>query len=96
MIEHRNEHGVARLAELAFGMRPAEELYDLRADPHQLVNIAGATDSAGVQSSLRKRLFDHLKETKDPRITGGPVNWDHYPYYGKTVSKGWAVDKKPR
>ena len=43
MMEHRNEHGVARLAELAFGMRPAEELYDLKSDPHQMVNLAGST-----------------------------------------------------
>ncbi len=96
MMEHRNEHGVARLAELAFGLRPAEELYDLRKDPHQMVNIAGAVTVVGVQASMRKRLFDHLKETKDPRVVGGAVDWDYYPYYGRISTKGWAVDKKPR
>jgi uncharacterized sulfatase len=96
MMEHRNEHGVARLAELAFGLRPAEELYDLRKDPHQMVNIAGAVAAAGVQATMRKRLFDHLKETKDPRVVGGAVDWDYYPYYGKISTKGWTVDKKPR
>jgi arylsulfatase A-like enzyme len=96
MMEHRNEHGVARLAELAFGLRPAEELYDLRKDPHQMVNIAGAVAAAGVQATMRKRLFDHLKETKDPRVVGGAVDWDYYPYYGRISTKGWTVDKKPR
>ena len=96
MMEHRNEHGVARLAELAFGLRPAEELYDLRTDPHQMVNIAGAVAVAGVQASMRKHLFEHLKETKDPRVIGGPVDWDYYPYYGKISTKGWSVDEKPR
>ena len=96
MMEHRNEHGVARLAELAFGLRPAEELYDLKKDPHQMVNIAGALAAVRVQSSMRERLFDHLKETKDPRVVGGAVDWDYYPYYGRISTKGWTVDKKPR
>jgi uncharacterized sulfatase len=96
MMEHRNEHGVARLAELAFGMRPAEELYDLQNDPHQLVNLAGSTAMAETQASLRHRLFDHLKKTRDPRVVGGTVDWDYHPYYGKISTKGWSVDEKPR
>ena len=96
MMEHRNKHGVARLAELAFGMRPAEELYDLKRDPHQMVNVAGSTTMSGIQATLRGRLFDHLKKTRDPRVLGGAVDWDHYPYYGKISTKGWSVDEKPR
>jgi len=94
-MEHRNEHGVENLAELAFGMRPAEELYDLNCDPHQLVNLAGATAMAEVQASLRRRLFNHLRETGDPRVVGGTVDWDYYPYYGKISTRGWSVDQKP-
>ena len=96
MMEHRNEHGTARLAELAFGMRPAEELYDLNSDPHQLVNLAGATAMAEMQAALHGRLFDHLRKTHDPRVIGGSVEWDYYPYYGKISTKGWSVDEKPR
>ena len=96
MMEHRNEHGVADLAELAFGMRPAEELYDLKSDPHQMVNLAGSTAMTEAQASLRRRLFDHLKKTGDPRIVGGTVDWDYYPYYGKISTKGWSVDGKPQ
>lgn len=96
MMEHRNEHGVARLAELAFGMRPAEELYDLKSDPHQMVNLAGSTAMADVQATLRQQLFDHLTKTRDPRVVGGTVDWDYYPYYGKISTKGWSVDAKPR
>jgi hypothetical protein len=36
-----------------------------------------------------------LKKTKDPRVIGGPINWDYYPYYGKISTKGWSVAKKP-
>lgn len=96
MMEHRNEHGVARLAELAFGMRPAEELYDLSSDPHQMVNLAGKTALEERQASLRQRLFDHLRKTRDPRVVGGAVDWDYYPYYGKISTKGWSVDEKPQ
>ena len=95
MMKHRNEHGVARLSELAFGMRPAEELYDLKSDPHQMVNLAGSTKFAETQASLRKRLFDHLKTTADPRVIGGTVNWDYYPYYGRISTPGWTVDPLP-
>ncbi|MCP4784780.1 MAG: sulfatase [Fuerstiella sp.] len=96
MMEHRNEHEVARLAELAFGMRPAEELYDLSNDPHQMVNVAGTAAMADMQATLRQRLFDHLRKTRDPRVVGGTVDWDYYPYYGKISTKGWSVDEKPR
>ncbi|MEM9645651.1 MAG: sulfatase/phosphatase domain-containing protein, partial [Planctomycetota bacterium] len=95
MMEHRFEHAVARLAELAFGMRPAEELYDLRSDPHQMVNLAGSSKMAKTQTSLRRRLFDRLEQTRDPRVTGGNVEWDYYPYYGKVSTEGWRVDERP-
>lgn len=95
MMEHRNEHGVARLAELAFGLRPAEELYDLKSDPDQMNNVAGNLSYLKVQSGLRKELFDHLEKTEDPRVVGGKVDWDYYPYYGRISTKGWTVDPKP-
>ena len=94
MMEHRNEHRVARLAELAFGMRPAEELYDLKKDPHQMNNVAGNISYMKVQSAIREELFDHLKKTEDPRVVGGKVDWDYYPYYGRISTKGWVVDSK--
>ena len=96
LMEHRNEHGVARLAELAFGMRPAEELYDLKTDPHQMVNLAGSSRMAETQAVLRKQLFDHLEFTEDPRVVGGAVDWDYFPYYGKISTPGWTVDPKPK
>ena len=95
MMEHRNVHGVDKLAELAFGMRPAEELYDLKKDPEQMRNVAGLSSMVSIQQSLRERLFKHLRETEDPRVTRSADDWDYYPYYGRTTTKGWAVDPKP-
>ena len=95
LMENRNLHGVARLAELSFGMRPAEELYDLKNDPYQMNNLAGSMSMADIQAKLRKQLFDHLERTKDPRVIGGEVLWDYYPYTGTIRTKGWAVDPRP-
>ena len=96
MMEHRNEHGVARLAGLAFGMRPAEELYDQKNDPHQLNNLAGKVDYLKQQAELRDRLFAVLMKTKDPRALGQAAPWDYYPYYGLRRNKDWKVDPRPQ
>jgi arylsulfatase A-like enzyme len=94
LMQQNNSPEDVGLAQLAFGMRPAEELYDLKKDPHQLVNLATTDRSHKVQDSLHKRLFEYLRETKDPRVTGGSIDWDFYPYYGVVRTKGWSVDKK--
>lgn len=94
MMKHRSTHGVAHLAELSFGMRPAEELYDLKKDPDQLVNLAGSISYNEIQQKLRRQLFNYLAETQDPRIVGGTVEWDYYPYYGLISTPGWKVADK--
>jgi arylsulfatase A-like enzyme len=95
MMENEDVDGVAHLASLSFGMRPTEELYDVRNDPAQLVNLAGQIDFLKVQAQLRGQLMGHLRETRDPRVVGGDVLWDYYPYYGAMRNKDWAVDKQP-
>ena len=94
MMESRMEHGIAHLAELSFGMRPAEELHDLKKDPEQLANVAGLIEYSAIQHARRRQLFDHLKKTRDPRVVGGKVEWDHYPYYGRISTPGWKVTEK--
>jgi uncharacterized sulfatase len=95
MMDHRHTHGIDHLAALAFDKRPAEELYDLKADPHQLDNLAGKIGHEKTQASLRAQLFQRLRETRDPRVIGGNVDWDFYPYYGMRKNKNWKVDPKP-
>lgn len=95
MMDYSNRYGVAHLAELSFGMRPREELYDIEKDPHQMNNLAGALGYEEVQKNLREQLRGHLTKTKDPRIVGGVVDWDYYPYYGRIRNENWKVDEKP-
>jgi arylsulfatase A-like enzyme len=86
MLEHREESGIDKLFQLCFGKRPAEELYDLAEDPHQVKNLAGNPLYTSAQANLRERLDRWMKETADPRAVNNDDHWDKYPYYGGTGS----------
>jgi hypothetical protein len=77
------------LFELAFGKRPAEELYDLRSDPEQMNNVAWMENYRSRKEQLSAALHDYLTATGDPRITGGEMKWIEAKYY-------MTVDFKPR
>jgi len=49
-------------------MRPAEELYDLRADPFELKNLVDHPDLADTREKLSRELDRWLKEQGDPGI----------------------------
>ncbi len=51
-----------------YGKRPREELYDLKADPHQAKNVAADPKYAKTRADLEKRLMDELQRTGDPRL----------------------------
>jgi N-sulfoglucosamine sulfohydrolase len=57
------EKGKARAAQ--FRRRPAEELYDLEADPFELQNLAGDARLAAVQARLSRRLDAFMKQQGD-------------------------------
>jgi hypothetical protein len=85
----RRDDGAAhrRLYDLAFGKRPAEELYDLRDDPGQMTNVARDEAYAGVRERLAARLLAELEATGDPRVLGGAERLEAYPYYGGSPMK---------
>ena len=56
-----------------------EELYDMEADPHELVNLAGRPDAAAVQADLKNRLLEHLRRTKDPFLSHQPTDREGRP-----------------
>jgi len=43
----------------------AFQLYDNRADPHQLVNMAGRKETVAVEAALRERLKQRMEEAGD-------------------------------
>jgi len=81
-MQHRSDTGVAPFFELAMAKRPAEELYDLSKDPGQTNNVAGVATYAEAQKGMAARLDSWMKETKDPRASGGGDEFDKYPYFG--------------
>ena len=78
----------------AFGKRPAEELYDLRADPGQLANVAANPAYATTKNALSARLQQYTARTGDPRALGKEAPWDYYPYYGRRINRDWKVDER--
>lgn len=64
----------------AFGLRPEEELYDLKVDPDQVYNVASAERYADIKNELSARLLKTLKETGDPRVTGDGTTFDKPPF----------------
>lgn len=78
MLTHRDEPTVRPLCELAFGKRPARELYDLRKDPYQMKNVAADPAYAEVAAKLDVQLMAELKASGDPRVIGGGEAFDAF------------------
>jgi arylsulfatase A-like enzyme len=49
------------------------QLYDLRSDPHQLVNLAGRRETRAVSARLRDRLLARMADAGDPPATIAPA-----------------------
>lgn len=94
-----------RYWELCFGMRPGEELYDLKTDPDALANLAGRKEFLEVKNRLNQQLFAELKQQQDPRMLGQGEIFDKYPYAeervrgfyerymkGEKIKAGWVSD----
>ena len=79
---HQDDPAVKTYYDLAFGMRPAEELYDLMKDPGQVHNVANDPAYDTIRKDLGVRLFEGLSATGDPRIEGRGELFDLPPYLG--------------
>ncbi len=81
LVEGRAEEGVEQYLEWAVGKRPAEELFDVEADPGCLDNLALKPEHAMLLGELRDELDAYLRETGDPRATSAGGIWDDYIRY---------------
>lgn len=82
ILDHRDAPEMRAYFELCFAKRPAEELYDLKADPQQTNNVVTRADYAAALKQLRDQLDHWMSETGDPRATSDDDHWDKYPYFG--------------
>lgn len=68
LVSHRNDPKWKALYEQVYGKRPRAELFDLKADPHQMNNVADNPKYAATVAALEKQLMTELKRTGDPRL----------------------------
>lgn len=87
ILDRRAETGGAEFFRLCFEKRPAEELFDLRKDPHQIRNVAAERAYASARREMRVLLERWMQETGDPRTTTDDDRWDKYPYFGAPAQR---------
>ena len=94
LVDHKDDPAVEPLYRMAFGRPPPEELFDVRADPDQIHNLAADPALSETLAKLRARLGRELLATEDPRF-------EKFGYEDRTIA-GWQVhvrsslDKTPR
>lgn len=82
LVTHRDEPQAAPFYERDLGLRPGEELYDLKNDPHQLKNVAADPAYAEARRKMSDRLMGILESTGDPRVTGDGMTFERPPLAG--------------
>ncbi len=101
LVRNRNEPKIAEYLELATGMRPAIELYDIKSDPSCLNNLAEVEANQELRKQLETRLLTHLEATDDPRVTAvdhGDI-FETYPRYShlrRFPTPAWAEGDSAR
>ena len=80
LVENELTPSLEQYFKWSFGKRPAEELYKIENDPYQLKNLATEPKFESVKNRLSTQLMEELKALKDPRVMGGEVKFDDYPY----------------
>ncbi len=81
IMDMENRPGKMDYFQLAFGKRPAEELYVLSEDPYNLNNVASATGMRTVLAEQRAELALWMEKTGDPRnAEPNTAYWDNALY----------------
>ncbi len=100
LIEHRNDPQYRYYYDFAFAKRPGEELYDCKADPDQVHNLAADPAYADTKARLAAQLMDILTKANDPRVTGDGQTFEKPPFTGPAEDdakgKGKAKGKKAK
>jgi arylsulfatase A-like enzyme len=86
VINRKTEQGKPYF-DRAYGKRPAEELYVLAEDPHQMRNRAQEPALEATRKNLRERLLKTLEETGDPRERDNGKFFETPPLAGPV--QGW-------
>jgi len=98
LVAHRSDPEGKRYYDLAFGKRPAEELYEVAKDPDQIHNVAADPAYAAAKKQLSERLQKLLVDAGDPRVTGDGKTFDKPPFTDlpEPAAKGKNAEKKKK
>ena len=87
LLQRADDPEYRSLFDLAFLKRPAEELYDLKADPYQMANVAEDPAYGSARTGLSAQLDEYLRRTRDPREVGGAMKWEKAQYFKESDLK---------
>ncbi|MCP5114028.1 MAG: hypothetical protein GY953_24605, partial [bacterium] len=94
----RSLHAAGKLSELEgrvfAAQRPVEELYDLKTDPNETVNLAANADHAATVAKLRTALYDWMEESRDMGMVPEPILEDLGKKYGSKYDAMRHPDQK--
>ncbi len=103
ILQQKRRGETTKYWDLAFGKKPAEELYQLDQDPYCLDNLAANPAFAATGRRLREQMEKQLINQQDPRMSGKGHLFDQYPYSeaatrgfyerymrGEPVKAGWV------
>jgi uncharacterized sulfatase len=83
LLNGLNDPAIKPFFEMACGIHPAEELFELRKDPGCIHNLANDENYSDIKAVLRSQLEQTLRDQKDPRIFGSEI-FDSYPRVSAT------------
>ena len=97
ILERGRDNRADTFWQLCFGMRPAEELYDLTSDADCMHNLAADPAYAERAKALGDRLTAALKAQEDPRMFGKGQVFDEYkPTAGAGFYEKYLRGEKPK
>jgi arylsulfatase A-like enzyme len=82
LVKNRNNPSYKKEATWSLEKRPDIELYDLKKDSNQLINVAGNSAYTKIKKELRASLSKWRRQTNDPLLNNENDPFDTYPYYG--------------
>ena len=94
LLDPANRQKYQRPFDYCFGLRPAEELYDLRRDPGQVNNVADRPEHAAVKKELSRRVDEYMLATGDPRARGWTDFFDKAPYSGPRTESAVSGNRR--
>jgi N-sulfoglucosamine sulfohydrolase len=82
ILLNQRRNGNPKFWQMNFGKRPTHELFDLKADPDCVRNLAGTPAYFDLKSKLSNQMEEELTEQGDPRQSSNGKIFDSYPFIG--------------